>query len=172
MEEMQNAAALDLLETEEDTMQNKYLVFILDAQDFAIPIRHVVDIINVQPITRVPNTPEYVKGITNLRGKVIPIVDVLTRFGKQHIEYNERTCIIVVEYKGASVGMIIDSVSEVVSIREENISPPPSFSDSTQAKFIQGIGRTDDASVRLILDFLAVLEDSMYMYADAESEDE
>ncbi|MCL2579012.1 MAG: chemotaxis protein CheW [Oscillospiraceae bacterium] len=172
MEEMQNMAEAQLLETgEEDTMQNKYLVFLLDSQDFAIPIRHVVDIINVQPITRVPNTPEYVKGITNLRGKVIPIVDVLTRFGKQHMEYNERTCIIVVEYKGASVGMIIDSVSEVVGIDSDHISPPPTFSDSAEAKFIQGIGRTEN-SVRLILDFLAVLEDSMYMTDDSDSEEE
>ena len=169
MEELQSA--VDTIEMrDEDTMQDKYLVFLLDSQEFAIPIRHVVDIINVQPITRVPNTPEYVKGITNLRGKVIPIVDVLIRFGKMHLEYNERTCIIVVEYKGASVGMIIDSVSEVVSIDEKNISPPPSFSDSSEAKFIQGVGRTEN-SVRLILDFLAVLEDSMYMADDVHEEE-
>jgi len=146
----------------EDTMQNKYLTFILASQEFAIPIRNVVDIINMQPITRVPNTPAYVKGITNLRGKVIPIVDVLTRFGKQHDDYNERTCIIVVEYHGASVGMIIDRVSEVINMEEGDISTPPNFNNSSEAKFIQGVGRTE-SSVRLILDFMAVLEDGAYM---------
>lgn len=158
----QNPSTLTADDYNEDTMQDKYLMFILDNQEFAIPIRHVVDIINVQPVTQVPNTPPYVKGITNLRGKVIPIVDVLTRFGKQHQEYNDRTCIIVVEYHGDSVGMIIDRVSEVINMREDAISPPPSFSDSTEAKFIQGVGRTEEG-VRLILDFLAVLEDSAYM---------
>jgi len=152
---------------EGDSMGNKFLVFTLDSQEFAIPIRHVIDIINAQPITRVPNTPDYVKGITNLRGKVIPIVDVLTRFGKQHQEYDERTCIIVVEYGGDAVGMIIDRVSEVVDMSEDDISDPPAFSDSSEAKFIQGVGRVD-GGVRLILDFLAVLEDSAYVPAAIE----
>ena len=168
MAELQREEAVSY--QEEDTMQDKYLMFILNSQEFAIPIRNVVDIINVQPITRVPNTPPYVKGITNLRGKVIPIVDVLTRFGAQHHEYNERTCIIVVEYNGASVGMIIDRVREVISMNEDMISDPPSFADSAEAKFILGVGRTE-SGVRLILDFLAVLEDSAYMPVVHEQEE-
>lgn len=165
MAELQNEDVMTVLEeNDSDTMRNKFLVFILDGQEFAIPIRHVVDIINMQPVTRVPNTPPYITGITNLRGKVIPIVDVLTRFGKSHAGYNDRTCIIVVEYNGADVGMIIDRVSEVMDMDDDSISPPPSFNDSAEAKFIQGIGRTE-SGVRLILDFLAVLEDSAYVPA-------
>lgn len=161
MAEMQNDMMLE--EQEEDTMYGKYLVFLLNEQEFAISIRHVVDIINVQPITRVPNTPEYVRGITNLRGKVIPIVDVRLRFGKEQQVYNDRTCIIVVEDNEASVGMIIDSVSEVISLEDENVSPPPSFNAAAESKFIQGVGRAENG-IKLILDFKAVLNDDMYSF--------
>ncbi|HHY51800.1 MAG TPA: purine-binding chemotaxis protein CheW [Clostridiales bacterium] len=157
-----------LTEQEEDTMHGKYLVFDLDNQQFAIPISHVIDIINMQPITWVPNCPDYVKGITNLRGKVCPIVDVRMRFGKEPQEYHDRTCIIVVEEQGAPVGLIIDSVSEVITIDDENISPPPKFSTSAEARFIQGVGRTD-SGVKLILDYQAVLgEDNVIRVEEVE----
>jgi len=167
MAEIQN----DFLEQEEEnTMLGKYLVFILDGQEFAIPIAHVVDIINVQPITHVPNCPEYIKGITNLRGQVIPIVDVRIRFGKQPQNYNERTCIIVVEDTESAVGLIIDSVSEVISLSDEEISPPPAFDDTAGAKFIMGVGRAE-TGVKLILDFMAVLSDDMYAHPTGNAED-
>lgn len=142
----------------EDTLSNKYLIFNLDNQEYAIAIQHVVDIIHVQPVTRVPSCPEFVRGITNLRGKVIPIIDVRIRFGKQPQDYNDRTCIIVVELGDVSVGMIIDSVSEVRTIENEDISPPPSFSGNFDTRFIDGIGKTD-SGIKLILDCKTVLDD-------------
>lgn len=142
----------------EDTLSNKYLIFNLDNQQYAIAIRYVVDIINVQPVTRVPSCPDFVRGITNLRGKVIPIIDVRLRFGKQPQEYNDRTCIIVVEMGDLSVGMIIDSVSEVRTIENDDVSPPPSFSDGVDTRFIEGIGKTD-SGIKLILDCKTVLDD-------------
>ena len=148
-----------VLEQEEDTMRNKFLVFLLDNQEFAIAIRYVVDIINVQPVTRVPACPEYVCGITNLRGKVIPIIDVRIRFGKEPRDYTERTCIIVVEIGDVSVGMIIDSVAEVLTLEDDAISPPPSFIKVVEAKFIEGIATTE-TGVKLILDCKAVLDES------------
>ena len=167
---MDTALALDA-EQEEDTLKGKYLVFFLDGQEYAIPIGNVIDIINIQPITRVPNCPEYVRGITNLRGKAIPIIDVRIRFGKEPQQHNDRTCIIVVEDQGSSVGLIIDSVSEVVNLPDEMISPPPTFSGmGSESKFVQGIGRSETGGVKLILDYKAALNDSMYMMAPSGDE--
>ncbi|MDR2909617.1 MAG: chemotaxis protein CheW [Oscillospiraceae bacterium] len=160
MADTQNDALF--MENEEDTMHGKYLVFELDGQEFAIGIRHVVDIINVQPITSVPACPDYVRGITNLRGKVIHIIDVRMRFGKTPQEYNDRTCIIVVADGDTSVGLIIDSVSEVLSLDDEFVSPPPSFSDYSGAGFIAGVGRAENG-IKLILDYSSVLSDDRYV---------
>jgi len=142
----------------EDTMHNKFLVFELEKQQYAIAIENVVDIINVQPVTHVPNCPDFVRGITNLRGKVIPIIDVRIRFGMAERDYDDRTCIIVVELHGIPVGMIIDSVSEVITLDEGDIAPPPTFSNVVDARFIEGIGKTEQG-IRLILDCAAVLDD-------------
>ena len=155
---MSGAAVNIGIETDENTMKGKYLVFFLDNQEFAIAIEYVVDIINVQPLTRVPNVPDYLVGITNLRGKVIPIVDVRLRFGKISQEFNERTCIIVVEVNDVPVGLVIDQVSEVITLSDDEISPPPPFNQGVDARFIHGIGKTDSA-VKLILDCKMVLYD-------------
>lgn len=159
MAEMKETVVLEEEEQDtEDTMHGKFLVFYLDEQEFAIAIRYVVDIINVQPVTRVPNTPDFVLGITNLRGKVIPIIDVRTRFGKAMKEHNDRTCIIVLEERGATVGMVIDSVSEVITLEDEDISPPPRLNNGIDARFIEGVGKTENG-IKLILNCLAVLDD-------------
>lgn len=146
----------------EDSMHGKFLVFMLDEQEYAIAIKYVVDIINVQPMTRVPNVPDFVKGITNLRGKVIPIVDVRIRFGKSHKEYNDRTCIIVVELDDMQVGLVIDQVAEVITLDDDDIAPPPAFNQSPEYKFIQGIGKAENG-IKLLLDCKTVLSD---MYVD------
>lgn len=142
----------------EDTMSNRYLVFDLDNQEYAVSIQHVVDIINVQPVTRVPSCPEFVRGITNLRGKVIPIIDVRLRFGKLQQDYSERTCIIVVELGDVSVGMIVDSVSEVITLEDHQISPPPTFQNGVDVRFINGIGKAENG-IKLLLDCKTVLDD-------------
>lgn len=166
MSEVMNGLLVDQQE-EEDTLSNKYLVFDLDGQKYAIAIAYVVDIINVQPVTRVPNCPIFVRGITNLRGKVIPIIDVRIRFGKAQHDYNERTCIIVVELGDITVGMIIDSVSEVLTLEDDDISPPPSFSSSVDTRFIEGIGKAEDG-IKLILDCKTVLDDNIIPAAEEE----
>lgn len=150
----------DLEYISENTMDGKYLVFLLDTQEFAIAIKYVVDIINIQPLTRVPNVPAFVKGITNLRGQVIPIIDVRLRFGKEAQEYNDRTCIIVVEVGELSVGMIIDQVLEVITLDDDHISPPPAFNQSAEAPFIQGIGQ-HNGQVKLILNCHSVLDEEL-----------
>jgi len=159
-EELKGTAVTEADYDSEDTMRGKFLVFFLDGQEFAIPIEYVEDIINVQPVTKVPNCPDFVCGITNLRGKVIPIVDVRIRFGKMPQEYNDRTCIIVVENKGMSVGLIVDSVSEVITLDEDDISAPPSLNTNIEARFIMGVGKAE-TGIKLILDCPTVLDDDI-----------
>lgn len=156
-----NAVNVNTLTPEqENAMHGKFLVFSLLEQHFAIAISYVVDIINVQPITRVPNCPHFVKGITNLRGKVIPIVDLRLRFGKEQQEYNDRTCIIVVEDMGVSVGFIVDRVAEVINLDDEEISPPPNFNQSIDTRFVEGVGKSAHGIV-LILNCMTVMDDDL-----------
>jgi len=106
--------------------------------------------VGIQPITTVPELPDYVKGIINLRGRVIPVIDIRLRFRKAPKAYNDRTCIIVIEIKGTPVGLITDTVSEVVAIPEQNIVDPPQIS-MIKNKYVGKIGKVDN-EVKLLLD--------------------
>ena len=143
---------------EEDTQRGKYLTFSLGAEVYAIEIRHVTEIIGMQSITEVPDLPEYIKGIINLRGKIIPVIDVRLRFKKPNKEYNDRTCIIVVEIRGVSVGLIVDTVAEVLSIAEQDIVPPPQVANAAHQRYISAIGKVG-SDVKLILDGNKLLND-------------
>lgn len=143
---------------EEDTQKGKYLIFTIGNEEYGIEIKHVIEIIGIQTVTPVPELPEYVKGVINLRGKIIPVMDVRRRFKKEDREYDDRTCIIVVEIRDLSIGLIIDRVSEVIKISDENISPPPQISRGFQHKYIQGIGKADNG-VKLLLDCDRLLND-------------
>lgn len=135
----------------EDTLYGKFLTFGLDGEVFGIEIKYVIEIIGIQAITTVPEVPEYVKGIINLRGKIISVIDVRLKFGKAPIDYNERTCIIVVDINDLQVGLIVDNVEEVLTIGDENIAPPPTSKSGFDNKYIKGIGKAND-SVQLLLD--------------------
>lgn len=147
------------LELEEDTQKGKYLTFALGAEVYGIEIRHVTEIIGMQAVTEVPDLPEYVKGIINLRGKIIPVIDVRLRFKKPVKEYNDRTCIVVIEVKGIAVGLIVDTVAEVLSIAEQDIAPPPQLNNgSYHQRFTKAIGKVGN-DVKLILDCDRLLSD-------------
>ncbi len=148
----------DTLELEEDTQKDKYLTFALGKEEYGIEIKHVTEIVGLQTITEVPELPDYVKGIINLRGKIIPVVDVRLRFRKGAREYDDRTCTIVIQVKSVSVGLIVDAVAEVLSISEENIVPPPQLSSSYHHKYIKGIGKVGN-NVKLLLDCDKLLSD-------------
>ncbi|NMB32661.1 MAG: purine-binding chemotaxis protein CheW [Clostridium sp.] len=135
---------------EEETQKDKFLTFALGKEQYGIEIRYVTEIIGVQPITQIPELPEYIQGIINLRGKIIPVMDVRLRFGKKFSEYNDRTCIIVIDSEDILIGLIVDSVSEVMSIPEEDIVEPPDLNQGKN-KYIKGIGKIGNG-VRLILD--------------------
>ncbi|ADU75236.1 purine-binding chemotaxis protein CheW [Acetivibrio thermocellus AD2] len=142
---------------QEETQRDKYLTFIVEKEYYGIEIRYVTEIIGIQSITEVPDLPKYIRGIINLRGKIIPVMDVRLRFGKEFREYDDRTCIIVIDVDNMFVGLIVDSVCEVMSIPDGEIVVPPDF-DQSENKFIKGIGKTGN-EVRLILDCEKLLKD-------------
>lgn len=146
------------LETVEDTQKGKFLTFILGKEVYAIEIKFVIEMIGIQPITEVPELPEYVKGIINLRGKIVPVMDVRLRFRKESKEYNDRTCIIVVEVENILLGLIVDNISEVISIPDGEIVPPPEINKSAESKYIKGIGKVG-SNVKLILDCQKLMND-------------
>lgn len=142
---------------EEDTQKDKYLTFNIENEFYGIEIKYVIEIIGIQPISEVPQLPVYIKGIINLRGKIIPVMDVRLRFEKEPREYNDRTCIIVIQIRDISVGLIVDGVSEVISIHDSEIVDPPEMSRDKN-RFIRGIGKAR-SGVKLILDCDKLLND-------------
>jgi purine-binding chemotaxis protein CheW len=130
---------------------NKYLTFSVDKEVFGLDIQHVDDIIGIQDITLVPEQPEYIKGVINLRGKIIPTMDVRARFKKEERTYDDRTCIVVLNMHNTSVGVIVDRVVEVLDINEDQIAEPPRFSDEYQSHYISGIGKIND-DIAMLLD--------------------
>ena len=136
---------------EEDTTKDKYLTFEIDNEEYGIDISYVIEIITVCAITWVPETPDFLKGVINLRGSIIPVIDARLRFRKPEKEYDSLTCIIVIEYENYEVGLIVDTVNEVMLIPEEHISVPPSAKLKYQNQFIKNIGKVGD-DVQLLLD--------------------
>jgi len=145
------AGYLDEVYEEEDTQKGKFLTFELGKEVYGIEIKNVTEIIGVQQITEVPEVPAYVKGIINLRGKIIPVVDLRLKFKREALAYDDRTCIIVIDIGNMSVGLIVDTVAEVLRITEENLVPPPAVKTGFHNKFIKEIGKIG-ADVIIILD--------------------
>ena len=140
--------------------EGKYLTFTLAEEDYGIGILKIKEIIGMMPITSVPQTPEFVKGVINLRGKVIPVVDLRSRFGMPTIDYNERTCIIVVEITGTAttiqIGIVVDSVSEVLNIKGGDIEDTPTFGTRLNTDYILGMAKLE-GGVKILLDIDKVL---------------
>jgi purine-binding chemotaxis protein CheW len=138
----------------------KYLTFSLEKEEYGIGILKVKEIIGMMPITSVPRTPAFVKGVVNLRGKVIPVLDLRTKFEMEAIAYTERTCIIVVEIDSDAatilLGIVVDSVSEVLNIREEEIEETPKFGTQLKHDYILGMAKRD-GGVKILLNIDRVL---------------
>lgn len=142
---------------EVDTQKDRYLTFVVSKESYGIEIKYVTEIIGLQTITEIPELPEYIKGIINLRGKIIPVMDVRLRFNKEPKEYSDRTCVIVVDIKNIPIGLIVDSVSEVLTIPEEDVVSPPDLGKGGY-RYIKSIGKVGD-EVKLILDCDKLLKD-------------
>ena len=149
----------ELFGQQEDTQRGRYLTFYLDEEVYGIEIEYVTEIIGLQAITKVPEVAAYIKGIINLRGKIIPVVDMRLKFGKTPIDYNDRTCIIVVDTDNMTVGLIVDKVSEVMTIGEENVVPPPNYKTGIKNRYLQGIGKVS-ADVILLLECAKLFDES------------
>ena len=140
----------DLYDEDEDTQKDKYLTFHLAGEDYGIEIAYVTEIIGIQKITEVPDMPEFIKGVINLRGKVIPVMDVRLRFKFKTRDYDERTCIVVVDINNTAVGLVVDEVREVADIPEDQVEPPPKTGKGAASRYLKGMGKMDD-DVKILL---------------------
>jgi purine-binding chemotaxis protein CheW len=136
---------------EEDTQHGRYLTFALGKEFYGLEISYVKEIVGMQPITSIPEVSSSVKGIINLRGSIIPVIDMRLKFGKENMEYNDRTCIIVIDTQGVSIGLIVDNVAEVLSIDDSNVVPPPDRRTGAQTHYIKAIGKAG-SDVKMLLD--------------------
>ncbi|MBW1940471.1 MAG: purine-binding chemotaxis protein CheW [Deltaproteobacteria bacterium] len=156
----QQVETMDQLAKDMSDREGKYLTFTLANEEYGIGILKIREIIGMMPITTVPRTPEFVKGVINLRGKVIPVIDLRLRFGMGAIDYNERTCIIVVEIEGGQdtiqIGTVVDSVSEVLNIKGEDIEDTPTFGTKLDTDYILGMAKME-GGVKILLDIDRVL---------------
>ncbi len=136
--------------------EGKFLTFVLGNEEYGIEILRVREIIGVMEITPVPQTPDYVKGVINLRGKVIPVIDQRIKFSMPEVQQTQETCVIVVEVKEALIGILVDSVSEVIDIGREEIEASPQFGQEIDTQFIMGLGKTKGKLI-ILLDIEKVL---------------
>lgn len=151
-EHRESASAAD---TTEDSAQ--YLTFTLDGEEYAVDILRVQEIRGYSSVTSIPNAPDYVKGVMNLRGTVVPVLDVRLKFGMEPREYDRFTVIVVVNVGSRVVGLIVDSVSDVLDIPADAIQPTPDLGSNVDTTVMQGIARTNDRLVTL-LDIDAVVD--------------
>jgi purine-binding chemotaxis protein CheW len=136
---------------EQSTRAGKYLTFALAEEEYGLEILKVREIISMSEITSVPKTPDYVKGVINLRGKVIPVIDLRLKFTMDEAPYTDETCIIVVDVNGIEMGIIVDHVSEVLDIAGDDIEDAPEFGASVDINFIIGMGKAN-GRVTILLD--------------------
>lgn len=158
---MEPAEHMERQEGTSTSREGKYLTFTLNKEEYGIGILKVKEIIGMMPITQVPQTPEYLEGVINLRGKVIPVIDLRVKFGMDRVDYDERACIVVVETEAGSgtalIGIVVDSVSEVLNIRAELIEEPPAFATELSTSYILGMAKTE-GSLKILLDIDKVLQ--------------
>ncbi|MCK5110373.1 MAG: purine-binding chemotaxis protein CheW [Arcobacteraceae bacterium] len=129
----------------------KYLTFLVDDEIYGLEILKVREIVAMLHISKVPLVPDYVKGVINLRGKVIPVIDIRLKFKMEDINYDEHTTIIIVDVDDISVGFIVDETSEVVKIKQENLMPPPKFGTGIDTSFLKSMAKTE-ANITMIVD--------------------
>lgn len=143
---------------EEDDTEDLYLTFETDNKIYGVDISKVVEIVVLQEITEVPDMPDFIQGLINIRGRVIPVIDIRSRFDIEAIPYTERTCVIIVESKGLNVGLIVDGVKEVLHFSDEDLEPTPRIGDTLASRFAQAVSRKSDKVV-IVLNLERVLSD-------------
>ncbi len=159
---------MESMEERNVAKEGKYLTFILGDEEYGLEILKVREIISVMEITEVPQVPAFIKGVINLRGRVIPIIDLRLKFSMPEIDYTRETCIIVVNVKELLLGIVVDTVAEVLDIPEKDIDKPPTFGGSIKTDFILGMGKVKN-KVKILLNIDKVLStDELDMVAQPE----
>ncbi|WRS26916.1 chemotaxis protein CheW [Oscillospiraceae bacterium MB08-C2-2] len=131
---------------QEDHVTGRYLTFFIDKQLFGIPVGDVVQIVGIQKTTQLPEHPDYIKGIINLRGQIIPVIDIRLRLGKPEAIYTDRTCIIITHIEESDFGLIVDEVDEVIDIAPSLVSPPPRIKSEKESSFLEGVARLNSGN--------------------------
>lgn len=129
---------------------NEFLTFTLGAEEYGIDILKVQEIRSYEAVTHIANTPDFIKGVINLRGVIVPIIDMRIKFGMADVEYNEFTVVIVLNVASRVVGMVVDSVSDVITLSAEQVHPSPDFSSSFDTKYILGLGTVNERMLILV----------------------
>ncbi|WP_101909769.1 chemotaxis protein CheW [Marasmitruncus massiliensis] len=137
----------NIVSTVMDDLQGKFLTFHIEDTIYGIELLHVIEIISIQNATRIPNVPTYIKGIINLRGKIVPVIDVRLKFKQSERVYDEKTCIIVVVIEDMQVGLIVDRVSEVVTVDQAELANPPELGTTSNEKYLQSIATVGEKVV-------------------------
>lgn len=149
--------------------EGKYLTFSLADEEYGVGILKIKEIIGIMPITTMPQTPKFIKGVINLRGKVIPVIDLRLKFGMKEGEYTKRTCIIVIDLKGQAkdilIGIVVDSVSEVLNIKADDIEDTPTFGTKLNTDYILGMAKME-GGVKILLDINRVLSEEEIIALD------
>jgi purine-binding chemotaxis protein CheW len=159
MSELVREAKKDDSSEQEISQARKHLLFNISSEVYGIDIAHVIEIIEVQKITEVPDMPPYIKGVINLRGRVIAVMDLRLRFGMEERIHDDRTCIIVLDIEGTSIGFVVDTVAEVRDIMEKDIEPPPRFkTESEKNRYISGLAKIGD-EVKILIDVNKVVHE-------------
>lgn len=159
---MNNETTTNSKPTKAETQGGKFLTFFLADEEYGIEILKVQEIIGLMPVTRIPRTPDYVRGVINLRGKIIAVTDLRKKFGMEYIDETSETCIIVVQTNGVEIGVMVDKVSEVLDISSAEIESTPSFGSSVPTEFLLGIGNME-GGVRLLLNIEKILLDQQLL---------
>ncbi|MCR4744297.1 MAG: chemotaxis protein CheW [Lachnospiraceae bacterium] len=151
-----------LQEAEEGLSVNgshQFMTFKSGTECYGIELKYVNEIMGIQPITEIPEVEDYIKGLINLRGKIVPVIDVRTRFKQKALDYNDRTCIIIVDVKSTVIGLIVETIADVVTIKDDDIEPPPAMgSGKVRNKYVYGLGKTGDG-VKLLLNPEKLIKD-------------
>ena len=141
----------DVWDDDDTTQGNKYMLFHIADEIFGIALTHITEIVEMPKITVVPDMPDFAKGVINLRGRIIPLMDLRLRFGLTEREYDDRTCIIIVRINETVVGVIVDTVAEVFDIPESDIDPPPTFEGAKAVRqCVAGLAKVDDRVAILV----------------------
>lgn len=144
-DELRNDAIVD-----EDMLKGRFLTFAIGKELFGLETRYVTEIVGIQEIVEMPEMPHYIKGIINLRGKIIPLMSVRARFSKEQRVNDDRTCIIIIDFSGIPIGLIVDSVSEVLVLSDEEIVEAPQSATGMSNRYVEKIGKTDSGIIMLL----------------------